>query len=99
MADVRIYRPAKTAMQSGRAKTNEWLLEFAPGAREEADPLMGWAGSGDTLNQVRLFFATKEEAIAFAEREGHSYTVVEERPAKAPKPKSYSDNFKFDRVL
>ena len=99
MAEVRIYRPTKTAMQSGRAKTNEWLLEFAPGAREEADPLMGWAGSGDTLNQVRLFFATKDEAIAFAEREGHIYTVVEERSAKAPKPKSYSDNFKFDRVL
>jgi hypothetical protein len=98
MADVRIYRPAKTAMQSGRGKTHEWLLEFPPNAREEPDPLMGWAGSTDTLNQVRLFFPTKEEAIAFAEREGHSYTVIEGHSAKAPKPKSYSDNFRFDRV-
>ncbi len=98
MADVRIFRPAKTPMQSGRAKTNEWLLEFTPLDREDPDPLMGWAGSRDTLNQVRLFFPTKEEAVAFAQREGHTYTVVDERPHTAPKPKSYSDNFKFDRV-
>ncbi len=98
MAEVRIFRPTKTAMQSGRAKTHYWQVEFVPGAREEPDPLMGWAGSPDTLNQVRMRFATKEEAIAFAEREGYAYTVIEDRPAKAPRPKSYSDNFRFDRV-
>jgi len=98
MAEVRIFRPAKTAMQSGRAKTNEWMLEFTPGDREEPDDLMGWLGSRDTLNQVRLHFATKEEAIAFAEREGYAYTVTDDRPSKPPRPKSYSDNFRYDRV-
>ena len=98
MSEARIYRPARTAMQSGRAKTKEWVLEFAPADREEPDPLMGWVGSHDTRNQIHLFFVTKEEAIAFAEREGYSYTVTDDRPAKPPKPKSYSDNFRFDRV-
>jgi hypothetical protein len=98
MQEVRIFRPAKTAMQSGRAKTHQWVLEFAPGAREEPDPLMGWAGSPDTRNQVRISFATKDEAIAFAEREGYAYVVSDDRAAKAPRPKSYSDNFRFDRV-
>jgi len=98
MQEVRIYRPAKTAMQSGRAKTRQWTLEFAPGAREEADPLMGWQGSPDTLNQVRMHFATKDEAIAFAERAGYAYTVADDTPPRKPKPKSYSDNFRFDRV-
>jgi len=98
MQEVRIYRPAKTAMQSGRAKTKQWLLEFEPGAREEADPLMGWAGSADTRNQVRMFFATKDEAIAFAERAGYAYVVTDDAPPRRPKPKSYSDNFRFDRV-
>ena len=98
MSDARIYRPAKTAMQSGRAKTKEWVLEFAPTEREEPDPLMGWAGSHDTRNQVRLFFATKDEAVAFAQREGYAYTVLDDQPTKPPKPKSYSDNFRFDRV-
>ncbi len=98
MPEVRIFRPAKTAMQSGRAKTHAWLVEFVPGAREEPDPLMGWAGSPDTRNQVRISFASKEEAIAFAEREGYAYTVTDDHPRKPPKPKSYSDNFRFDRV-
>src|SRR5262245_31117953 len=56
---ARIYRPAKTAMQSGRALTRAWVLEFAPAERKENDPLMGWVGSGDTEQQVRLFFDTK----------------------------------------
>ena len=98
MTEVRIFRPAKTAMQSGRAKTKQWTLEFVPGAREEPDPLMGWAGSPDTRNQVRLSFDTKDEAVAFAERNGYGYTVADDVPARKPKPKSYSDNFRFDRV-
>ena len=98
MPEARIYRPARTAMQSGRAKTHEWVLEFAPAEREDPDPLMGWNGSHDTRNQVRLSFPTKEEAIAFAQREGYAYTVADDRPQKAPRPKSYADNFRFDRV-
>jgi len=98
MTEVRIFRPAKTAMQSGRGNTQKWMLQFAPGDREEPDDLMGWPGSRDTRNQVRLAFATKEEAIAFAEREGYAYTVADDRPEKPPRPKSYSDNFRFDRV-
>jgi hypothetical protein len=96
VATVRIYQPAKTAMQSGRAKTHEWVLEYEPAAAQEPDPLMGWAGAGDTLNQVRMTFATREEAVAFAEREGLAYEVMPPR-ARRPRPKSYADNFRPDR--
>jgi hypothetical protein len=98
MTQVRIYRPAKTAMQSGRGNTHQWAIQFAPSDRPTPDPLMGWNGSKDTRAQLRLRFDTEEEAIAFAERQGYTYTVIEDRPAKAPKPKSYADNFRFDRV-
>ena len=94
---VRIFQPAKTAMQSGRAATEKWQLEFAPGAPRVADPLMGWTGSGDTRSQVRLGFETKEEAVAFAERHGLPY-LVEEPNQRQFRPKSYADNFRFDRV-
>ena len=98
MPQVRIYRPAKNAMQSGRAGTRDWVVEFEPLDRKEPDPLMGWNGSRDTRGQVRLSFGTKDEAVAFAEREGYSYSVSADRPAKPPKPKNYSDNFRFDRM-
>ncbi len=98
MNEVRIFRPARTAMQSGRAKTREWVLEYAPGGRETPDALMGWAGAGDTHNQVRLFFDTKEEAVAFAEREGLTYQLIEDPAHRPPRPKSYADNFRFDKV-
>jgi hypothetical protein len=98
MPQVRIYRPAKSAMQSGRANTRCWVLEFAPSDRSQPDPLMGWNGSRDTRAQLRLRFDTKEEAVAFAEREGYGYVVVDDRPAKPPTPKSYADNFRFDRA-
>ena len=96
---VRIYRPAKSAMQSGRANSRRWLLEFEPQAPKEIDNLMGWIGSGDTLNQVRRRFATKEEAIAYAKREGLDYRVFEDCSNREIKPKSYADNFRFDRVV
>lgn len=92
-----IYKPAKTAMQSGEARTREWVLEQEPAAVRVPDPLMGWTSTSDTLSQVRLAFATKEEAIAFAERNGIAYTVSEPN-VRQPKVKSYADNFKFDRV-
>ncbi len=66
MTKVRIYKPAKSAMQSGEANTEFWVLEFEPEARRMPDPLMGWAGSGDTRAQVELTFESKDEAIAFA---------------------------------
>ena len=94
---ARIYRPAKTAMQSGEARTKEWVLEFEPGAAAERDPLMGWSSSSDTLAQVRLEFASKDEAVSYATRNGLAYTVVEPKP-RTPIQKSYADNFKFGRI-
>jgi hypothetical protein len=99
MSKVRIYRPAKNAMQSGRANSRKWIVEFEPSDRKEPDSLMGWNGSRDTLAQVKLRFENKEDAIAFAEREGLFYSVIDDIPAKAVKPKSYADNFRFDRVV
>jgi hypothetical protein len=96
MAQARIYRPAKTAVQSGKAKTRRWLLEYAPATRRVPDPLMGWASAADTLNQVRLRFATLEEAIGFAQKLALDYTVVEPQESRF-KAKSYADNFRYDR--
>jgi hypothetical protein len=97
MAQARIYRPAKTAMQSGRWKTRKWVLEYEPASGSGRDPLMGWTSTDDTLNEVRLRFDTIEEAQAFADRQGLSYTVIEPH-AISEKPKSYADNFRYDRV-
>ncbi len=94
---ARIYRPAKTAMQSGLARTKEWLVEAEPGAAQIIDPLMGWSGSTDTARQVDLYFDTKEDAIAYAERNGIAYVIVEPQPRKHVR-KAYADNFKFGRV-
>ena len=93
---VRIFKPAKTAMQSGEARTKVWILEFEPAAPRSVDPLMGWTSSSDTRAQVRLEFDTKEEAIAYATREGLAYTLIEPKPRK-PIRKSYADNFRFGR--
>ncbi len=94
---ARIYRPAKTAMQSGEARTKEWVLDFEPAARSEPDPLMGWSSSSDTQAQVHLEFATKDEAIAYATRNGMAFTVTEPKP-RHPIRKSYADNFRFGRI-
>ena len=90
--DVRIYRPAKTATQSGQAKTNRWVLEHAPRGQRAVDSLMGWTGSNDTTQQIELSFATKEQAVAYAKRRGFAY-VVDEPQTRPTRPKSYSDNF------
>jgi len=97
MAQARIYRPAKTAMQSGKAKTKLWVLDYAPATRRDPDPLMGWSSAGDTLNEVSLRFETLEEAVEFAKKRGLDYTVIEPHAAKF-QPKSYADNFRYDRV-
>ncbi|HUO88072.1 MAG TPA: ETC complex I subunit [Rhizomicrobium sp.] len=93
---ARIYQPPRNAMQSGKARTRMWLLEYEPQSPRAPDPLMGWTSSGDMLQQVQLEFDTREEAVAFATRNGIAYQVFEpHRPA--PKAKSYADNFRFDR--
>ena len=94
---ARIFQPPKTAMQSGWAKTHGWTLEFVPTHAERPDPLMGWTGGGDTQTQVRLFFDTRDEAIAYAESCGFQYDV-ELPQTRRIKPKAYADNFKYGRV-
>jgi len=95
---VRIYRPAKTAMQSGRGgNAKAWVLEYEPVAPKQPDNLMGWLGSTDTVSQVRVKFATKEEAVAFAKRKGLDFLVFEEN-IRPQKPKNYADNFRFDKL-
>jgi hypothetical protein len=93
---ARIFKPARTAMQSGEARTKEWVLEFEPSSARDIDPLMGWTSSRDMQSQVRLEFDSKEEAIAYAKRAGLGYTLADPKPRKLVK-KSYADNFRFGR--
>lgn len=93
MSEARIYRPARNAMQSGRAKTSRWVLEYEPEAAPRPDALMGWAGEGSTRNQVRLNFASLEDATAYADREALDYQVVKDQPRQI-KPRSYAANFR-----
>ena len=94
---ARISRPARTAMQSGTAKTHRWLLEFVPEKPRAADPLMGWTSSAETLTQVKLWFETREEAEAYARSHGLAFTVDEPKDA-VRHTVSYSDNFKHNRI-
>jgi hypothetical protein len=94
---AKIYRPARTAMQSGEAK-DKWLLEYEPEAPPEIEPLMGWTSSTDMKSQVKLRFDTKEEAISYAQRVGIAYRV-EEPKETTRKTISYSDNFKPNRAV
>ncbi|MDP6474770.1 MAG: ETC complex I subunit [Alphaproteobacteria bacterium] len=89
---VRIYQPAKSTNQSGRANSGRWLLEYEQDGRREIDGLMGWTGSADTQSQVRLKFPGRAEAVAFAEKRGLDYDL-EEPQARRVRPKSYTDNF------
>lgn len=93
---ARIYKPAKTAMQSGHAKTKDWVIDFEPEEPRQVEPLMGWTSSGDMRQQLRLRFPTKEEAIAYCARHGVAYQVFEDKPAHR-RTMSYSDNFAFNR--
>jgi hypothetical protein len=97
MALARIYRPPRNAMQSGRGQTRKWILEYEPATRGEPDPLMGWTSVRDTLNEVRLRFDSREEAVAFAEKHGLDFTVIEPQE-RIERPKSYADNFRWDRI-
>jgi len=94
---ARIFRPAKTAMQSGRAATKQWVLEFDPETARRIDPLMGWTSAEDmTSGQVRLAFETAEKAVAFAQTHGLAYRVAPER-AQSVRPKAYAENFAYHR--
>ena len=93
---ARIYRPAKTAMQSGQAKTESWMLEFEPEQPRKVEPLMGYTSSRDMKSQIRLSFETKEEAIAYAQKNGIAYSVQEPKETRR-RVVSYSENFRFDR--
>ena len=94
---ARIYCPARTAMQSGTAKTGRWLLEYEPERPREVEPLMGWTSSGDMKSQLKLWFDSEAEAVAYATRNGIAYRVEQPNEAKR-RTVSYSDNFKFTRV-
>ena len=93
---ARIFRPAKSATQSGRANTQTWVLDFAPAAARISDPLMGWTQTTDTNGQVRLNFDSRDEAIAYAQGNGLAFEVQADA---APKRivKAYADNFAFAR--
>jgi hypothetical protein len=93
---ARIYIPAKTAMQSGKANTKEWVLEFEPASARVSDPLMGWTVTTDTNGQVRLLFDTREEAAAYAKRHGIAFEVLTPRQHSRTL-KAYADNFAFGR--
>ena len=91
MKKAKIYKPARTAMQSGMRNTKNWLLEFDT-LNTGINPLMGWETSKDTMSEVKLQFATKEQAINYAKKNNIIYYIVEPKEHKIIK-KSYSDNF------
>jgi hypothetical protein len=90
---ARIYQRAKSSMQSGKARVGQWVLEHEPTEPKRADPLTGWAGSGDVRDQVRLSFPTLEAARAYAEKHALAYHVVPPAERKL-KLQAYADNFK-----
>jgi len=95
---ARIFSPAKTAMQSGKAKTGHWVLEFEPEKPRKIDPLMGYTTSGDMKSQIRLSFDSQEEAVAYAERNGIAYRIEEPKDTKR-RQISYAENFRYDRKV
>lgn len=93
MTHARIFQRPKNAMQSGRARTDQWVLEFEPSKAKQADPLMGWTASGDTLEQVRLQFPSLDAARAYADRHGIAAHIVP-APVRTLKLQAYADNFR-----
>ena len=94
---ARIYLPAQTAMQSGRAQSKRWRLEYDAEKVREIDPLMGWTSSADMPQQVSLSFESRDQAVAFAEKNGIPYHV-EAPQVRTVRPKSYAENFRHDRA-
>ena len=96
--EARIYRPAQSVMQSGRGNAKRWVLEFVAEDARRIDGLMGWTGSSDMGQELRLTFETKEAAVAFAEARGLSFTV-DSSPERKTRIRAYADNFRFDRPI
>jgi NADH dehydrogenase len=95
---ARIFQPARTAMQSGQAKTRHWVLEFEPEAGRDIDPLMGWTSSRDMQAQVRLRFDSREAAEDYARERGIDAVVIEPKPRRPViRPRGYGENFATDR--
>ncbi len=94
---AKIYRPAKTAMQSGKAKSHLWVLEFDQEAPRRIDPILGYTSSSDMRQQVRLTFESQEQAEAYAQREGIQYRVIPPKEV-ARQVVSYTDNFRYNRI-
>jgi hypothetical protein len=93
---ARIFKAAKNAMQSGTAKTQDWQLDYEPEQPRVIEPLMGWTSSTDMKQQLTLRFETREEAVAYCEREGIPYQVIEPNAIKQ-RTVAYADNFAFRR--
>ena len=95
---ARIFKPAKSAMSSGQAKTHDWVLEYVNDTAREVDPLMGWTSSSDTQAQVRMRFATKEAAVDYAKDRGIDAVVIDPKPRKPTvRARGYAENFATDR--
>ncbi len=95
---ARIYRPAKTAMSSGTAKTNHWVLEFTNQEGRDIDPLMGWTSSSDTQSQIKLTFDSKEAALEYAAENGIEASVTEPKARKVNvRANGYAENFATNR--
>jgi len=95
---ARIYRPAKTAMQSGKSNARGWVLSYEPQSAKKVEPLMGYTSSSDMLSQIKLKFATKELAIDYAERNGIDFRVSEPHEPKRQRV-TYSENFSHNRKI
>ena len=93
---IKIYKPSKTSMQSGRGKTKKWTAEYISDVDITKDSLMGWNSSNDTMSQIKMFFDTKEEAIKWAKFNKYQFEVIDFQERKII-PKKYSDNFSFKR--
>ena len=95
---ARIYKPSKTAMSSGLAKTKSWILEFIQETTSEIDPLMGWTSSGDTQSQVTLKFGSKQAAIDYAREHGIDAQIFEPKQRKFNvRSGGYGENFATNR--
>ena len=98
MSIAKIYKPSKTSMQSGRAKSKQWILEFVRKTPAIPEPLMGWQSSGDTQKQIKIAFSSKEAAIQYAEKQEIDYELINPQKRKL-NIKSYADNFSSERKV
>ncbi len=98
MSAAKIYKPSKTSMQSGLAKSKRWVLEFTRRTPAIPEPLMGWQSSGDTQKQIKISFSSKDAAIQYAKKQGLDYEVINPQKRKL-NIKSYADNFSSERKI